>query len=527
MYQIFVVEDELLIRQSIRNTIEHMQGPFSFCGEASDGEMALSLMQDLMPDILLTDIRMPFLDGFGLIQHLKSIMPWLKIIIISGYGDFEFAQKAISLGVDQYLLKPVRSADLIKTIENVAQQIESEKKHAALPDGLNMDEVHAALQQRFMYQLLYGGADTGTLLKQMRTLQLDLVRSHYLVAVCEYEYPGQDQNLIRGTIQKALESAEQLLCYYNSPTQLTLLAYDNDMESLNERIYQEIQILRHQLRDICPITTWVISNEVQRLGTICDAYKTASDMLRQISAVSAGQVINVSDSAQITADIVQFHSVFGDDFFRRLTHTTVQELPALLDEALTGKDGERFQSILMRYNALVDLMKITVQIMKTNLPNTDHRDIAAQLGQEYDLLRAAEKPASFRATAEAMLKKALQMRQDAQTDLRYIHVISRAEKYVAEHFCDPNMSLISVARHVGMSAAHFSTVFSQSMGRPFISYLTAMRIERAKELLAGTSMKLSDIAMEIGYNEPNYFSHVFRKMEGITPTEYRNSCAAQ
>ena len=78
MYQIFVVEDELLIRQSIRNTIEHMQGPFSFCGEASDGEMALSLMQDLMPDILLTDIRMPFLDGFGLIQHLKSIMAKLK-----------------------------------------------------------------------------------------------------------------------------------------------------------------------------------------------------------------------------------------------------------------------------------------------------------------------------------------------------------------------------------------------------------------------------------------------------------------
>ena len=110
MYQIFVVEDELLIRQSIRNTIEQMQGPYSFCGEASDGEMALSIMQDLMPDILITDIRMPFLDGFGLITHAKAMMPWLKVIIISGYGDFEYARKAITLGVDQYLLKPVRPA---------------------------------------------------------------------------------------------------------------------------------------------------------------------------------------------------------------------------------------------------------------------------------------------------------------------------------------------------------------------------------------------------------------------------------
>ena len=101
MYQIFVVEDELLIRQSIRNAVEKMQGPYVFCGEASDGEMALSMMQDLMPDILLTDIRMPFLDGFGLIRHAKAMMPWLKTVIISGYGDFEFAQKAITLGVDQ------------------------------------------------------------------------------------------------------------------------------------------------------------------------------------------------------------------------------------------------------------------------------------------------------------------------------------------------------------------------------------------------------------------------------------------
>ncbi len=105
MYQVFVVEEELLIRQSIRNVIEHMSGPYTLCGEASDGEMALSMMQDLMPDIVLTDIRMPFGDGFELIRHAKAMTPWLKIVIISGYGDFEFAQKAISLGVDQYMLK--------------------------------------------------------------------------------------------------------------------------------------------------------------------------------------------------------------------------------------------------------------------------------------------------------------------------------------------------------------------------------------------------------------------------------------
>ena len=128
MYQVFVVEDELLIRQSIRNVIENMPGPYALCGEASDGEMALSMMQDLMPDIVLTDIRMPFLDGFELIRNAKAMMPWLKIVIISGYGDFEFAQKAISLGVDQYLLKPIRPPELMKVIEEMGRRIDADKQ---------------------------------------------------------------------------------------------------------------------------------------------------------------------------------------------------------------------------------------------------------------------------------------------------------------------------------------------------------------------------------------------------------------
>ena len=178
MYQVFVVEDELLIRQSIRNVIENMPGPFAFCGEASDGEMALSMMQDLMPDIVLTDIRMPFLDGFELIRHAKAMMPWLKIIIISGFGEFESAQKAISLGVDQYLLKPIRPPELTKAIEEMARRIEADKQHSAA-HGYDHDEVQHALRQHFMQQLLYGGLHTSTLLERAHALKLDVVSPCY------------------------------------------------------------------------------------------------------------------------------------------------------------------------------------------------------------------------------------------------------------------------------------------------------------------------------------------------------------
>ena len=234
MYQIFVVEDELLIRQSIRNTIEQMQGPFSFCGEASDGEMALSIMQDLMPDILVTDIRMPFLDGFGLIRHAKSMMPWLKVVIISGYGDFEYAQKAITLGVDQYLLKPVRPAELTRVIEEIASQIEKEKSAANVPDGFDMDEVRQALLKHFTQQLLYGGTDIGTLLEQARRLDQDIVRSYYQVSVCQLDAQVSDRNLLVSTIQHVLSGLDQVLYYFNAADQLTLLLCDNDEQNLIE-----------------------------------------------------------------------------------------------------------------------------------------------------------------------------------------------------------------------------------------------------------------------------------------------------
>ena len=178
MYQIFVVEDEILIRQSIRNAVEKMQGPYSFCGEASDGEMALSMMQDLMPDILLTDIRMPFLDGFGLIEHAKDIMPWLKVAVITGFGDMDSARKAISLGVDQYLMKPVRPADIVKAIEEMAGQIEKEKTRSTARDEFDNDEVKIALRKHFMQQLLYGGTETADLLAQARKHGYDIIRSY-------------------------------------------------------------------------------------------------------------------------------------------------------------------------------------------------------------------------------------------------------------------------------------------------------------------------------------------------------------
>lgn len=524
MYQIFVVEDELLIRQSIRNAIEKMQGPYVFCGEASDGEMALSMMQELMPDILLTDIRMPFLDGFELIRHAKAMMPWLKTVIISGYGDFAFAQKAITLGVDQYLLKPLRPGELYRVIEEMAGQIEKEKDQAAHRSSFDPDEVHTALKHHFMQQLLLGETETGALLERARALELDIVRPRYLTAICFFDTQNPDQRALRSAVREILKRMELPLYDFDGADRVTVVACDQDSQALNEKMYRFITALKHEIKDLCPVVTTVIANEVQRLGSICDAYKTASNLLKKVASAAPGQVINAGDTAQVAAEIVQFTGPFGEAFQQRLQFASPQDVSSLLKEAME-KDGAPFDSMLMRYYALIDLMKIATRLT-AQAGGMDEKDAAAQLSAEFDVFTASGALDTFKKTAEDILKRALSARSET-APAKYSHVISQAEKYVEENYADPNISLISAARHVSMSAAHFSTVFSQSTGRSFISCLTAVRMEKAKALLSGTSMKLADIAMAIGYNEPNYFSHVFRKAEGMTPKEYRSRCMGQ
>jgi two-component system response regulator YesN len=416
MYKIFVVEDEQLIRQNIKNIIGNIKGPYVVIGEAADGEMALSMIQDASPDILITDLKMPFLDGFGLIKHIKNTMPSLKIIIISGYDEFESAQKAISLGVDMYLLKPVRREELEKAISKAVRSIEESRREKPLTGGFDENERLYALKQHFVSQLLYGNEDTGYLLECAKTLDIEIVYPFYKTAVFSFDINDDKKSEFREQIFAMLNEQNTELFYLSGNDRLTVIFYGDNENELSEKTDRFIGI---------------IENAIEPYGTITAA---------------AGNIVH------------------------------------------------RLSGIRESFTAAEKTIKTALMSAKAEIFETGDTDNNAN-----DSLSGERK----------MLSK-------------YSQIINQAKEYVAENFCDPDISLISTAKFVGMSPAHFSTIFAQSTGTSFINYLTAMRVNRAKELLENSDMKLSAIAMDIGYNEPNYFSHVFKKILGITPKEYRN-----
>ena len=131
MLKVFLVEDECVVREGLRECIDWARYGFEFCGDAPDGELALPQIRKLRPDILITDIKMPFMDGLALSKLVCAELPETKIILISGHNDFEFAQEAIEIGVEQYLLKPVTKSSLLKTLEDVSRKIGEEREQKA------------------------------------------------------------------------------------------------------------------------------------------------------------------------------------------------------------------------------------------------------------------------------------------------------------------------------------------------------------------------------------------------------------
>ena len=182
MYKVFLVDDEIVVREGVRSSFPWDETEFRLVGEAPDGEIALNMLQDVKPDILITDIRMPFMDGLELCRRVRRSMPWIYIVILSGYDDFAYAREAISLGVKEYLLRPVSGEELLAVLERIAERIREDKRQQA-----NMIAYREQLASSGRYLKdkllteLYGGENVDRILKSAQNMHLNLSAKRYQV----------------------------------------------------------------------------------------------------------------------------------------------------------------------------------------------------------------------------------------------------------------------------------------------------------------------------------------------------------
>lgn len=526
MHKVFLVEDEPLIRQNIRNTIENSAEPYACIGEAGDGELALAIIRDLKPDILITDIKMPFMDGLTLARHAKAIIPWLRIIIVSGYDDFKLAQQAIGVGVDQYLLKPVASKDLFSALHKASEQITEHKRHSVsfLKEAPDEEMVKNALVSSLLEQLCSGEILADEALSRANEIGINVLGKRYVVLICLLEGKGGHPNrqAIASKVKFMLVEDPDVLYFLSGVDLVVLIIKGNTDIDVTEKAYHTAQTLKHEVEDDGDtLLTVSISSATPRISGIHDAFQEARILLKTFGQTNRGRIYCAGDIGRIQGSVAApAGTFFNVNIENRLKFAIAEDVPAIVEEFTRNLDTDEMQGVLYRYYILMDLTNTAIRIIRNFKPDTDPNEIAGHFVDLRQVFQSAMSAEEFTGLATRICLKTIELR-DRGNSSHHVKLVRRACEYIEANYNSPDISLNTVAAHVALSPAHFSTIFSQEMSVTFIDHLTNVRMEKVKEMLASTDDKVVTIAFNVGYNEPNYLSYLFKKREGLTPKEFR------
>ena len=536
MLKVFLVEDEVVMRNGIKKNIPWEQEGFEFVGEASDGELAYPLIKKEKPDILITDIRMPFMDGLELSRLVKKELPQIKIIILSGYNEFDYAKTAINIGVTDYLLKPISSAKLLEAVKKVGDVIEKEQDHARLMKRYEKEMEENLLQEKHKLwgALASNRLSTIELLEKGQRLGIDFTASAYQVFLFklmqEGDATGCSEELNRAS-EKVNELAggwEYVLSFDRSPEGWAFLIKGESEQEVQDTYLET----RNELLDLVngyPKVEYFggIGNVVHRIGDIQSSYKEAARAFSSRFFLDANQI---TDSAEIVRvqpesddkiDVSKMLSKKREHELveRFLKNGTVEETDSFLDELFQSIGEQNCKSLLYRQYVVMDLFFCASDFL--NNLEIDTESLPEECRDINQIVEKAGNAESLRHQIGILFKETMQLR-DNHSKKKYSKLLEDAKAFIDENYKHDEMSLNTVAAQVNISPSYFSTIFSSEMGQTFVEYLTRVRLDKAKELLMCSNMRTAEIGYEVGYKDSHYFSYIFKKTVGCSPKEYRN-----
>ena len=518
-YKVFLIEDESFTREGIRTKVDWQSVGFEFCGEAADGEMALPLIEAKQPEVIITDIKMPFMDGLQLSKIIREYMPWVKIIIISGHDEFEYARAALKLGVTEYLLKPITSADLIEVLKKVATALDHEKHERENLKQLQK-QVEGNLQLRreqFLLKLLMGGISSVEAIEQGQQLGLNLVAHQYLVILIKIElrdagkpFDYQQYQRIEKIVSNLAGNNPDILLTKKDLEELVLVMKGNDPEALQQEAVFWRQLIHKEVGSdpFCELVIEIGAPQ-QRLS---DIHRSFAEALVKVKNTEKN-ILPVTTAENV--GLVKFDHAELENYLKMGSLLNFNEffeihLRSICENAL--------HSELVRHYVFLDVI-LTIAQFVSDLGD-EVSQVAPEVQEIENLMERITSLNQMKSELRRIISGALVFR-NSQTNHERSMTIQQAKAYIDSHFADPDLQMNKVAAQFSLSSNHFSTVFSQEMGVSFRDYLNNLRINRAKELLLSTNISCAQVAYQSGYNDSHYFSTFFKKKTGLTPQEFR------
>lgn len=526
LYTILLVDDEEALALAVMKKINWNELGFSVIGYAENGVKALEMMEEFRPDVVMTDIRMPYMDGIALSRHIRQDFPATKIMFFSGFDEFEYAKEAIHLEIEDYILKPLDAEELTEILAKLKEKLDwesHEKRNVKL------------LQEQYLQSLPF-------------------LRANFYVS------------LIEGKIQK--EKLEKYLSDYeitlSGPYFCCIVVYTSDRKVPKQMNYQLLSTSVSQqaekqlkerwkaksfsyLNNLIMITQFEKKSDVSELTDDCDRFcRYVSHMVGAAVTIGIGHVcrgiMEISESYSSAREAVSYRVLYGSTRAINIQEIAPQEMNSLkstndaevshiLRMILLGTQEEivravkkYFEKNIFPTTSLQQYQIVVMELMSSMYRFAASNDISGEkfLG-EVNTLQGGLLDLEAEALQEWVIKTSLIFNEQIinarmKSTKSFIY---QAKDYVHGHYQNDRLSLDEVCKFLGVSNSYFSTMFKKEVGQSFVEYLTSYRMERAAKLLSETNEKNYIIAKKVGYIDPNYFSYVFKRQFGISPSKYR------
>jgi two-component system response regulator YesN len=529
LYKVLLVDDEALIREAISENTRWNELGYELIGTCKNGREAIESLERETPDLVLTDICMPHVDGMELTRYIYERHKEIKVIIISGYDDFEYAKNAVKYHVMDYILKPITASELAQTLTRVREQMDEERMKAN-----SIQKIKGAyfsnlpiLRGRFLNSLLMGNVGEEELKEKLSDYRINLRGNDYMTALVtaddlspflqqSEEYKSDLAYFAIYNISEEIVSGYGVGVTFQDVDERTVVIFGNG-ESVEEEALKITEEIHDSILKFLKLHTTIgLGRRVGKILELPRSFHDARQALEFKFLLGGDQVIYAKDFLDNQDPVgIQFpmHVRSVCQAIRCGNQEEVRETICGFIEKLRGAYLSRNRSVFHVQNLILSIMR------EIDMASFGETEI---LKEERELLNAVYTKEHLSEIETDLICFCIDLSENFrdEKDNYCKRQAMRALDYIEEHYGDSEVSLNSVCSYLAMSTSYFSSVFKNYTGETFIEALTKKRMEKARYLLENTNKKTYEIAGEVGYSDPHYFSSTFKRMTGMTPTEY-------
>ena len=533
MYKLMLVDDEYMVRKKVISQIDWNQYGFEIVCEAENGNEAYDLFETYIPDVVITDIKMPFMDGLELSEKILNKYPLTKIIILTGFDEFEYAKKGLEMHIIKYILKPISSKELLNILKEVKMQIDQyiQERNDIKKLKDHYEKSYLLMKNKFLEDLVKGEYIYDDEQQWIDYYEVDLKAKVYIVSVVKIDdFYEQRKNIEsnRTELKKIalldlvaeIDEKNNLGTFFLMNNYVVIISKtdNNHIKEFVQQVIVKLEEVRQAIEKYHDFTVTIgIGNICRNLKEINSSWKGALKAYDYKIVLGKNQVIYINDLEKDENSLFEFDELLQKQVVRVLKVGSKEEFLEFTEELFNNIAK---QNLLVNDFQIYLLELLTLIIKTAKEMNVDYREIGLSEGQIFNLINKFDQLDLIKNDLNYLGTTIIEIITESRKATT-INVIDKAKIYVDENYMDCDLNIEQISEFLHYSPNYFSALFKKETGKAFMSYLLDIRLEASKDLLLSTDLLTSEVSEKVGFASSNYFSYCFKKQMNMSPSVFR------